>query len=88
MEEKHELLEQWFSVKEQKHEGCWYVKLTFQGRDICAVLSQARVFSSARLYSRLGELPDNDIERVQEGFQNLYLSAKIPEEKISPKPKA
>jgi len=68
----------------QKHTGPWYVNFRFQRKDICAVLSQIRVFSSARLYERMGHVAEDDMAKIKEGFRSLYLS----EEKISPKPKA
>jgi len=57
----------------QKHIGSWYVDFKFQGKDVYAALSQAKAFSSARLYTRLGQIAENDIEKVRNGFRNLYL---------------
>lgn len=56
----------------QPHEGTWYVPFEFQDRIETAVLSQARVFSVARLYERIGQVPDTDLEKVREGFLKLY----------------
>jgi len=56
----------------QAHEGSWYVPFEFQDRIETAVLAQARVFSVARLYGRIGQAPDSDLEKVREGFLRLY----------------
>ena len=58
----------------QKHDGAWYICFKFQGKEIYAALSQIRVFSSARLYNRLGQIAENDMEKVKTGFKELYLS--------------
>ena len=56
----------------QPHKGSWYVPFRFQERVEIAVLSQVRVFSVTRLYRRIGQVPDSDLEKVREGFLNLY----------------
>ena len=58
----------------QLHDGSWYTKIVFQGREVCASLAQARVFSAARLYNRLGKIDEADMARVKDGFAKLYLS--------------
>ncbi len=40
----------------------------FQGRDQVAVLSQPRLFSVSRLYSKMGELDEEDLARIREGL--------------------
>lgn len=57
----------------QKHTGSWYVNFTFQDKNICATLSQAKVFSSARLYSRLGQIAEDDMQKIKCGFRKLFL---------------
>ncbi|MBR2543289.1 type II toxin-antitoxin system PemK/MazF family toxin [Candidatus Saccharibacteria bacterium] len=57
----------------QNHSGAWYVNFRFQNKEICAVLSQAKVFSTARLYNRLGQIAENDMLKIKNGFSNLYL---------------
>lgn len=37
-----------------------------------AVLAQARVLSVARLYKKIGMVPDSDLEIVKTGFHDLY----------------
>ena len=61
----------------QNHNGSWYVQFRFQGKDVCAVLSQVRVFSTARLYNRLGQLDEKDLTKVKEAFLKLYFGEKI-----------
>ena len=56
----------------QRHKGSWYVPFIFQGNVETAVLAQAKVFSTARLYGRIGQIPDTDLEKVREGFIKLY----------------
>ena len=58
----------------QPHDGSWYTKINFQGREVCAALAQARVFSAARLYDRLGKIDEMDMRRIKDGFVKLYLS--------------
>lgn len=57
----------------KKHRGSWYVDFRFQNKEVCAVLSQTKVFSSARLYSRLGQVAEDDMKKIQDGFRKLYL---------------
>lgn len=57
----------------QKHTGTWYVNFSFQNKDICAVLSQARVFSASRIYNRLGQVDEEDMKKIQSGFYDLYI---------------
>lgn len=58
----------------QIHTGSWYVDFKFQGKEVCAVLSQAKVFSTTRLYNRLGQIAENDMAKIKEGFFKLYFS--------------
>lgn len=57
----------------QSHIGSWYVPFVFKDRLEVAVLAQARVMSVARLYKRIGTIPDSDFEMIQQGFAKLYL---------------
>lgn len=51
----------------------WHVSFEFQNKRVYAALSQARVFSTARLYSRLGEVTEANMKKIREGFRNLYI---------------
>ena len=59
-------------ITSQKHKGSWYVSFKFKDRTETAVLSQAKVFSISRLYSRPGHVPDTDLEKIRNGFLTLY----------------
>ena len=59
----------------QRHVGTWYVEFEFQGRQDRAILAQARVFSAARLYARMGFVAEDDLKRITEGFRKLYLDS-------------
>ena len=57
----------------QEHDGSWYVDFVFQGKKIYAAISQARVFSTARIYSRIGQIAEDDMAKIKDGFRKLYL---------------
>ena len=57
----------------QPHTGSWYVGFRFQNQQSYAALSQARVFSVTRLSTLLGQIAEDDMGRVKEGFEKLYL---------------
>ncbi len=57
----------------QVHIGSWYVNYKQAGKDITACLHQARAIDYRRLHRRLGEVDQMDFQRVQGGFQKLYL---------------
>lgn len=54
------------------HEGSWYVQ--FRQGDVTetALVGQARVMSVKRLYSRMGEVDEADLKRIEEAFLKLY----------------
>lgn len=56
----------------QVHIGSWYVCFKFRGLVERAVLAQARVVSTARLYRRVGRADETDLSRIREGFHNLF----------------
>lgn len=55
----------------QPHEGSWYAHFVFQGRDQYAVVAQVRNYSVARLYRRIGMLPELDYDVVCLALLNL-----------------
>ena len=57
----------------QFHEGSWYVEFKFEEKMEIAVLAQVRVFSVARLHSRIGTVSDSDLKMVKDGFYRLYV---------------
>lgn len=59
----------------QEHNGSWYVAFIFRNRKQVAVLAQARVMSTSRLYNRMGTLPSFDFDAIKSGFSKLYLGS-------------
>lgn len=59
-------------ITSQQHRGSWYVPFEFQNKIEVAVVAQAKVFSVTRLYRRIGQVPDSDLEKVRQGFIKLY----------------
>lgn len=55
----------------QEHEGSWYVKFIFRGKSQIAVLHQLRNIDVARLYNRIGRVPDFDLKMVIDGVKHL-----------------
>src|SRR3989338_886636 len=55
----------------QARKGTWYVKITLHNKDTVAILSQIRILSYKRLYSKLGELDKKDFNYVKNGFRKL-----------------
>ena len=56
----------------QEKSGSWYAKFTFLDKPTLAAISQARVMSSSRLYSKIGQIPETDLKIVNEAFHKLY----------------
>ena len=56
----------------QSKTGSWYAKFVFLGKDEYAALCQARVMSVSRLHSRIGRVPESDLEKVKDAFIRLY----------------
>ncbi len=56
----------------QEKTGPWYVSFTFLGRVQFAAISQARVMSTSRLFTRIGQVPDTDLVIVKNAFLKLY----------------
>ncbi len=56
----------------QKRVGDWYVSFMQSGWTGTACLHQARSIDYRRLWSKLGELDEEDLRRVKESFLKLY----------------
>ena len=56
----------------QPHEGNWYIHFIHNDKEQIAVVSEARVMSTKRLYRMIGRIDDADYERIRAGFINLY----------------
>ncbi len=65
----------------QTKSGNWYVSVRQSGKDAVVNLSQARVLSFKRMYSKIGELDDADCFLVYEAFLKLYV---VSNKKFSP----
>ena len=59
-------------ISTQIKTGSWYVKFTFKKMLRVAVLSQIKVMSVYRLYDRMGELDNFDMDKIIAGFNALY----------------
>lgn len=57
----------------QEHEGSWYVPFMHDDKKQVAVVGQARVMSTKRLFNMIGEIDSSDMRRIEEGFKNLYI---------------
>lgn len=47
------------------HDGSWYVPFEFQGRVEVAAVHQMRNMDVSRLYDKIGQVPDSDLELVR-----------------------
>lgn len=56
----------------QDKNGSWYVEISFKGNINIVNLAQIRVFSSFRMYEKMGSLDDNDILKIKNGLLRLY----------------
>lgn len=56
----------------QEKTGSWYIEFIFLGKKEFAAICQARVMSVSRLYSKIGQIPKTDLEKVKAGFMKLY----------------
>lgn len=61
----------------KKHKGSWYVSFRFKCKPQIAVVAQVENISVYRLYSKIGEVPNSDLELVREGLIGL-LAKNIP----------
>ena len=52
--------------------GSWYVEFDFLKNKEYAALCQARILSVARLYSKIGRLPESDLKNIRDSFVRLY----------------
>ena len=52
--------------------GTWYAEFEFLGKREFAAVCQARVMSVSRLHSKLGRVPESDLDAVRRAFHKLY----------------
>ncbi|MBQ6449634.1 type II toxin-antitoxin system PemK/MazF family toxin [bacterium] len=55
----------------QNKKGNWYTHFRFLGKNQVAVLSQERVISVERLYTKIGTIDDNDYQKIKDDFKKL-----------------
>lgn len=53
-------------------EGSWYVSFVFRNKHIHANLAQIRIFSSSRMYTKMGSVDSTDAQKIKDGFLRLY----------------
>jgi hypothetical protein len=56
----------------QEKTGSWYAEFEFLGKKEFAAVCQARVMSTSRLHSKIGQAPKTDLEIVKKAFHELY----------------
>ena len=56
----------------QEHNGPQYMSFSLRGRYENAILSQAKVMSSKRLYYQMGELDVEHLEKIKKAFIDFY----------------
>ena len=62
----------------KQHIGSWYAEFVFKDKKQIAVLSQVRDLSVSRLYKKMGEVSESDLELVRERLCELILKKNIP----------
>ena len=56
----------------QRHEGSWWVHFVFRNKDEYACINQVRAMSVSRLHAKIGEVSPLDLQKIRDGFLNLY----------------
>lgn len=54
------------------HTGSWYVKITYTNRHTYVCLHQIRTLDYRRLSNKIGQIDDEQFNRIKEGFADLY----------------
>ena len=62
----------------KEHEGGWYARFTFKGKNEFAVLAQTETVSVSRLYRKMGAVPEADLELVRSRLCGLISGKKYP----------
>jgi hypothetical protein len=53
-------------------QGDWYAPIHFSGKNVTAVLSQARTLDAARLNELMGTLPEAHFQEIKQSFIRLF----------------
>jgi mRNA interferase MazF len=56
----------------QRKEGSWYVPIQLNGKETYACLHQVKTFDYRRFSDKLGQLNENEFDKLKRGFQDLY----------------
>ena len=62
----------------KKHNGSWYCQFEFQSKIQTAILIQARLIDTRRVYSRMGKLSKSDFSRIKESYLRYFLDKNMP----------
>ena len=62
------------TTKDKK--GTWYVDITFTGIKQTIVLSQGRAFDYRRFKEKIGELEQDEVEKIKDGYIKLHFPHK------------
>ena len=60
----------------KKHYGSWYANFEFQNRKQIAIVAQVETISVQRLYSKMGKVPNSDLEMVRAKLCDLVCGEK------------
>ncbi len=52
--------------------GSWYVNITFNNMDQIVTLSQGRTLDYKRLKEKVGQLEENDFDKISEAYLSLH----------------
>lgn len=63
------------------HKGTWYVSFDFQNKTETAILIQAKLMSSTRVYERMGKLSKRDYELIRINYIKLFQDKNVPRHK-------
>ncbi|MEK7185210.1 MAG: type II toxin-antitoxin system PemK/MazF family toxin [Patescibacteria group bacterium] len=56
----------------------WYVPVTLNGKENSVILSQVRVIDYRRMWSKFGEISEEDFHLTQRAFARLFVGNNIP----------
>lgn len=54
--------------------GSWYVQYGFKGERRTAILSQIKIMSDNRLYNKIGQMDESDMDNIAWGLLDLFFS--------------
>ena len=63
----------------KKHNGSWYAQFGFQEKNQTAILIQARLMDSTRLYERMGKMSNGDFWEVTKRYLELFKPKNMPQ---------